>query len=381
MIVTQQASAAIEIVDLDDVTYSARVVGGKVLDLVAERQSESLVEGSVLVGRVTKSGSNGKAALIDIGQRAGVPLFRVRDLQEGSLVAVQLLSGSQSMEDGKQPPVSLDVALPARHLVHRPFGDGISFSKRLPKSDHPSWSDRLASLHNGGWIVRASALGQPGEAVLAEGERLSHLAMDVLQPLENRQPGDMLHSGPRAWQRMIIDEPNPVRIRTGSLDARQRLTAWLKVTCSELLETVDSAMPTALLGLIDDIERLFHTALALPGGGSLWIEKTRALTAVDVDAPLDAQRVSVNRTAARILGEQIRLRNLGGLFAVDFLRMSKTSDRRHVIETLKTSLQNNATGGAASLHFAPEISPIGPYLFSRQRRGSALADVVDNLDD
>ncbi|MEM1399582.1 MAG: ribonuclease E/G [Pseudomonadota bacterium] len=374
------APICLEVAEIDGTLFAARVKDGTVIDLSAQRSDDRLVAGTVVVGRVTKRLPNNMGALVDIGRGRAAPLMKAGDAREGGLIAVQLLADRQAMREGKLPALSRDIALPGRFVLFRPGSDdGLRFSRRLAKADHPTWEEAFADLAQGGLLVRAGASAGDTRAALTEVARLATLAL-TLAPVQAAKVGAVLLDGPTAWQRAIIDEPSPEMIRSPAGPLATAIKDWLAKAAPDLQLRFHQAEAENLMRLLDDVDQLVTTCLALDGGGTVWIEQTRALTAVDIDAPLGASRRQVNESAATVIAEQIRLRNLSGQFAIDFLRVGDAAERRRLLNLLQASLQADAPAGAAHLHFDRDLSPVGPYLFSRERRGSPLGAVIDDTD-
>ena len=118
--------------------------------------------------------------------------------------------------------------------------------------------------------------------------------------------------------------------------------------------------------LIETLPALLTPDVALPGGGRLWIERTRALTAIDIDGP-DPSRA--NWDAVTAIPRQLRLRNIGGLIVVDFAGSPSRP------EALLGRLRDGFDGDSASVRFGGGISALGVADLARQRRGRSLADV------
>lgn len=373
--------ASIQVVEGDGVLYAARVFEGRVYDLAAQRTADSLVQQTVLAGRVVKRLGEGSGALVDIGQASSAPLARPDNVREGALVPVQLTASLRAMRDGKMPPVTRDIALPGRYFIHRPYSTGLSFSRRIAARDRQNLQEGQLELGKGGWLVRAAAINQPIEKIVFESQTLADSARVLDQRLEGKRPGDVLLEGPAVWQRTILDEPSLASIDVQPATLRRSIIAWLKSHSPDFVDRIQPSAPAALLTLLDDIDWLLVPQIALDDGASLWIESTRAMIAVDVDAPLGARRAVVNRQAAETLAAQIRLRNLGGMIGVDFLRMGKAAERQRVLSCLRDGLESHQGGSPAQLHFAPDFSPVGPYVLSRQQRGCSLADVIDGTDE
>jgi Ribonuclease G/E len=131
-----------------------------------------------------------------------------------------------------------------------------------------------------------------------------------------------------------------------------------------------------------DLESAFEDALdpaaAIPGGGSLYIEATRALTAIDVDADGrkgqgDAHKMTqqLNISAAKEAARQIRLRGLGGIIAVDFVHMRAQPDRKAVEQALRGALRRDRA--------KVDVAPLSQFCIgelARQRRQRPLAEIL-----
>jgi len=130
-----------------------------------------------------------------------------------------------------------------------------------------------------------------------------------------------------------------------------------------------------------EIEAALSVTADIPGGGRLIIEKTAALTAIDVDAAGrtaqgGAQKLAadLNRSAAKEAARQIRLRGLGGIVAIDFVHMRDRKARTEVEQALRRTFKRDP----ARVDVAP-MSPFGIVELARQRTGRSLSEVL--LDD
>jgi len=119
------------------------------------------------------------------------------------------------------------------------------------------------------------------------------------------------------------------------------------------------------------IEQALANEVALPAGGSIAIEPTRAFTAIDVDSGAARNALSVNLEAAEVVAQQLRLRNIGGAVLIDFISMRQTADRDRVL-------------GRLALHLAEDPLPtqvlgwtrLGLAEVTRARRGRPLAQML-----
>ena len=107
------------------------------------------------------------------------------------------------------------------------------------------------------------------------------------------------------------------------------------------------------------------------GGGSLVIERTEALTAVDVNGGERGTPLAVNLEAARELARQLRLRNIGGVVVVDFISMKAPAEGEQVVQTLSGAVAGDPAGTQVY-----GMSRLGLVELTRARRGPALAEVL-----
>ena len=131
-------------------------------------------------------------------------------------------------------------------------------------------------------------------------------------------------------------------------------------------------------GVEAEIERVLASEVALPSGGRIAIETTRALTAIDVDSgayaggsDLEATALRVDLEAAAEIARQIRLRNLGGIVAIDFIPLKEAANRERLVAALRAGLAHDA----APIRFFG-YSALGLVELTRRRQGPPLAEIL-----
>ncbi|MBU3915549.1 ribonuclease E/G, partial [bacterium] len=129
------------------------------------------------------------------------------------------------------------------------------------------------------------------------------------------------------------------------------------------------------------VEQLTSNSIRLKSGGSIVIEQTEALVAIDVNSGksnqegnIDSTAVRTNLEAAEEIARQLKLRNLGGLIVIDFIDMEDDKNRKRVEETLKSAMETDK----AQLKFNP-ISIFGLLEMSRQRLSVAISNTVESV--
>ena len=174
---------------------------------------------------------------------------------------------------------------------------------------------------------------------------------------------------PDALRRLAGDVPAPDRILAAGLAAQRAAERWCHDFAPSLATRIE---PTAaglfdLYDLDDAVAALSEAPVALASGGSLVIEHTEALTAIDVNAGSEPNALTVNLAAATEIARQLRLRHIGGIIVVDFISMARVRDRDRLMEAFRGAVANDP----AQTYIVP-MSPLGLVEMTRERRGPGL---------
>ncbi|MEM6972348.1 MAG: ribonuclease E/G [Pseudomonadota bacterium] len=335
--------------------------------------------GEIRLARLIRQGGGKTAgAFLDIGDGENGFLRDARGVKAGGSLIVQVAS---QPEPGKAVPVSTRVLYRGRLLIHTPGAPGVNVSRQIhdaaerqalkdaveaaaepflaahrtgdPGDDSPAATrHRLmaaqgAMLDDGGLIIRSAAEGAPDDAladalenVLAERGRVEAAAGAV------DAPGARLLSR-TAHETALCDwcSPMPDAIIADARTSGALTEAPHAMVDRAVLNRLERADddPFDRLGIHDLIAAAMEPRMALPGGGSVVIEPTAALVAVDVntggDFGADAG-VRANVEAARMLPRLLRIKGLGGQIVVDFAPMAK-KDRRRLEDSLRAALKRD----------------------------------------
>ncbi|RYH02743.1 ribonuclease G [Salipiger sp. IMCC34102] len=326
---------------LNGIEAAAFLVDGHLDDLLVDTDAPR--PGAIFRGICDRplKGQGGMMLRLPEGETAF--LRQGRGLRPGQPLLVQVTGYA---EDGKAIPVTDRVLFKSRYAIVTPGKPGVNVSRQIADDEE---RDRLKVLaletfdSDMGLILRSACEGAPEEEVAEDITAMLDLALAVLADAEGREPEALTEGdGPHAlaWRDWTV--PAEVVTRPGAF---------------------------ADLGVIDQIEGLASPRVALDGG-SMFVEPTRALVAVDVNTGGDtspAAALKANLAAARLLPRALRLRGLGGQIAVDFAPMSK-AHRRQVEQSLRaafradsveTSLVGWTTMGLFELQRKRERLPLG----------------------
>jgi ribonuclease G len=322
---------------------------GKLVELTVTRRDRASHVGDVFRARVTKVDEAIRGAFLDLGSAgSGFLGFEAggAEISEGERILAQV---KRDAENGKPLSLSRRIELAGRLAVYLPGGTEIAASRRLPPPERRRLAEEAAALARPGegWQLRTAASVAPPKSLAAEMAALRDLASGWS---EEGAPG-LVHAEPGAVARALHDtldlELDQVLIddALGLKAAEEWCRRWRPdlLDCLMLWQGPEDLFET--LGLEAEIEQALSIRLTLEGGGALIIERTRALTSIDVDrGSAQDQPSDINARAALELVRQLRLRDIGGMILVDFLRMRGREERDALLQILRDEARYDPLG-------------------------------------
>ncbi len=318
-------------------------------------------------------------------------------LKTGDLIAVQAksayLENSEESVWGKEDKtaqMSMDITLSGRYLIYCTPINNIkrknSISSRIhDKKLRKQLEDMINSIDDmDGFILRSSAADLQTEILQKEARTLKEIWRQISEYLKGSNPA-LIALGPDSVQRTLSDKAmEPIdRIEVVTMDHFTQVEDWCYIFAPDLitkitpLELNDATQDLALLehrDVLGQIESLFHDYAFLSHGGNLIIQEAAALTAIDVNTSSDKRsNLSVNIEAAQEIARQIRLRNIGGIIIIDFLKMNKTGEKALLKELKKVMNQDPCT---IQIH---GFTKLGLMEITRKRRTPALNERFDSI--
>lgn len=318
-----------------------------------------------------------------------------KTLKPGQMIAVQAKTGYLRHEDDfefiredKMPKVSMDITLQGRFLIYAAFLNGNDVSSRIRNK---KLREQLMSMMTAfepikGLILRASSEDTQTGVLLREAKILQGM-WEKLQPSFTGTDPHRVMEGPDAFQRTIGDQAgeNIERIEVVTMDHFKHIEAWCEIFGPDLvpkispIELEDANLELALFdhrGLLGDVEDLFQEYGLLTSGGSIIIQDTSALTAIDVNRGGDDRSVmDVNLEAAHEIARQIRLRNVGGIIMIDFLKFAKKADQIKLLKSLEEIFDNDPC--TVQIH---GITALGLAEITRKRRTPPLQERMNHVE-
>nr|WP_152821198.1 MULTISPECIES: translation initiation factor IF-2 N-terminal domain-containing protein [unclassified Corynebacterium] len=374
---------------------------------VTSEQQTSMI-GNIYLGRVQNVLPSMEAAFIDIGKgRNGVLYAGEVDWKAAGLggrsrkIEQALRSGDQVLVQVTKDPVghkgarlTTQISLAGRFLVYVPGGRSAGISRKLPAPERKRLKEILKEVvpNQGGAIIRTAAEGVSEEAIAADVRRLHDLWEDiqaraqeekdsrgatpvtlyeepnmlvkVVRDLFNEDFGALVVEGRRAWN--IVH----AYVHSVAPDLEDRLTYYDRAE-HDGLDAFEAYR----------VDEQLHKALArmvwLPSGGSLVIDRTEAMTVIDVNTGrftgsggnLEETVTRNNLEAAEEVVRQLRLRDLGGMIVIDFIDMVLPENRDLVLRRLKEALERDRTR-----HQVSEVTSLGLVQLTRKRLGTGLLE-------
>lgn len=365
---------------------------------VARNQDASLI-GNVYLGRVQNVLPSMEAAFVDIGRGRNAVLYSgevdwdaVETGNQPRRIELALKSGDKVLVQVTKDPVghkgarlTSQISLPGRYLVYVPGGAMNGISRKLPDTERSRLKKILKEVlpESSGVIVRTAAEGATEEQLTRDVQRLTSQWEHISAQAANGQAPSLLHSEPDLLVKIVRDVFNEdfSKMLIQGDEAYQTITAYLTGVAPDLLERVEKYEgdhdPFDEFRVTEQIEKALDRKVWLPSGGSLVIDRTEAMTVVDVNTGkfvgsggnLEETVTKNNLEAAEEIVRQLRLRDIGGIIVVDFIDMVLESNRDLVLRRLVECLSRDRTK-----HQVAEVTSLGLVQMTRKKLGLGLLE-------
>ncbi|MER3435280.1 MAG: ribonuclease E/G [Leptolyngbya sp. ERB_1_1] len=342
------------------------------------------------------------AAFVNIGDSERNGFIHVSDLgplrlkrSAGSiteLLAPQQKVLVQVMKEptgNKGPRLTGNISMPGRYLVLMPYGRGVNLSRRIRNENERNRLRALAILIKPagmGIVIRTEAEGMPEEAIMEDLETLQRQWEAILQEAGSTRAPALLNRDDDFIQKVLRDvysaDVNRIVVdsHTGLKRVKQQLLNWGggKPPQGILIDhhrdrisildyfRVNAAIREALKPRVD-----------LPSGGYIIIERTEALTVIDVNSGSFTRSATARETvlwtnceAATEIARQLRLRNIAGVIIVDFIDMESRRDQLQVLEHFNKALRSDKAKPQIS-----QLSELGLVELTRKRQGKNIYEL------
>ena len=401
-------------------TRVALVENGMLQEVYIERSSNRGIVGNIYKGRVVRVLPGMEAAFVDIGlERAA--FIHVSDivsnsspeaqtpepsdiallLREGQTLVVQVIKDPIGTKGAR---LTTQLSIASRYLVYMPGLSHIGISQRIEDdvererlkqlivSCQVQLSDTLSnstqqeenSDATAGFIARTAAEGAGEDEFQADVRFLARLWKKLQQRIKDNAASSVIYQDLPLFTRAIRDlvKPQTEKIRIDSNESYAIVKEFSEnflIDVGDRLEYYPGERPIFDLYNIDDeIQKALGRKVQLKSGGYLIIDQTEAMTTIDVNTGgfvghrnLEETIFKTNLEAARTIGRQLRLRNLGGIIILDFIDMDDEEHKRQVLRMLEKMLERDHARTTVSC-----VSELGLVEMTRKRTTESLGQTL-----
>jgi len=402
-----------------------------VAELFVERERQRGVVGNVYKGRVSKVLPGMQSSFIDVGLERDGFLYvaevidtleefdkleaaeedvaggearqkerererereqaKIEDLlREGQEILVQVVKEPLGTKGAR---LTSHVTMPGRFLVFMPTVDHVGVSRKIESREERA---RLRGIvrefreshgFTGGVIIRTAAGGRPKEDIVSDLEAFHAIWTDIRKKMELSRAPAVVYREPslvgKLLRDLLTDEFQTIRIdNRGDYQRTLELVERILPTLAPRVKLYDKPFPIfEEYGVQAEIDKALKSKVWLKSGGSIVINQTEALVAIDVNTGryvgkkstgrLEDTIVKTNLEAVKEIVRQVRLRDLGGIIVLDFIDMDEKKNRQKVLQAVELELKKDRSPSKAL-----QVADFGLVIITRKRVKQSLERVL-----
>ena len=280
------------------------------------------------------------------------------------------------------------ISIAGRHLVLVPNASSLGVSKRLPDDERTRLRDIAQSIRppQHGLIVRTAAEGASQQDLDRDLKRLIEIWDELSDRAKKVKAPALVYNEPELELRVIRDLFNRdvVKCYVDDPDLESVLRQYIRTTAPDLdhrLELYSGQLPIfEEFRVQEQIRKSLDRRVWLPSGGHLVIDRTEAMTVIDVNtgkfvgkSSLEETVFRTNKEAAVEVSRQLRLRDIGGIIVIDFIDMEQIENRDEVLRALKKELAKDRTRTQVF-----DISPLGLVQMTRKNVSAGILEAFSD---
>jgi ribonuclease E len=386
-----------------DLAQVALLEDGILVEHFVSRAGSDSMIGSVFLGKVQNVLPSMEAAFVDIGRGRNAVLYAGEVNWDAAglngkarRIETALSSGDTILAQVSKDPIghkgarlTTQISLPGRFLVYVPNGGATGISRKLPDTERKrlkSILDRIVP-EDAGVIIRTAAEGIAEDELARDVERLKAQWEDISRRAAAKTSAPtQLYAEPGTLLKVVRDLFNSdiSRLVVDGDEAFEPVSEYITAVAPELADRLSKYEAPAGGGDVfatyrvdEQIGKALERKVHLPSGGSLVIDRTEAMTVVDVNTGkytgsggnLEETVTKNNLEAAEEIVRQLRLRDIGGIIVIDFIDMVLESNRELVLRRLTECLGRDRTR-----HQVAEVTSLGLVQMTRKRMGTGLLE-------
>ncbi len=365
--------------DKQDNKVVALVENGKLVEKYEERPDKKRLEGNIYLGKVENVLAGMQAAFVDIGVEKNT-FIHIKDIipkasnetgnknetlskydiksyiHTGMPILVQVKRDSTNKKGAR---VSTHITIPGRFVVLMPNSEFITISKKIEKDQEKARLTEIVKdvLPKGfGLIIRTSAEEKEKELIQKDIERVLEQYNEIIKKAKTLEKTSdfnpvVLYSNNGIVEKILTDiiDQDLGRIITDNPKVNEYVQKFLQDTGLETkvkLELKQNVLD--IYDIEEQIEKANNRKIWLKCGGFITIDKTEALTAIDVNSgkyignkDLEQTVFTVNKEATIEIAKQIRLRDIGGIIIIDYIDMEKKETKQKILEILEEHIKKD----------------------------------------
>lgn len=353
------------------------VENGKLMERYVDEQGKERLEGNIYLGVVENVLPGMQAAFVNIGKEKNT-FIHIRDiipkvsletgnknedftnynindyLKTGMPILVQVKKDSTNKKGAR---ISAHLSIPGRFIVLIPEEKFITISQKIDAQEERERLKKILkeNMKNGyGAIIRTSAEGQSEENILADLKNVIEQYEEIQKEYKKRKKAEklgpaLIYKSEDITQRVITDlmDKDLGIVRTNDEEVYDEIKAKLK----KYGKDIKVELQQDILNMYDlrkQLEDIENRKVWLKCGGFITIDKTEALTAIDVNSgkytgkkDLENTIFTVNKEATVEIARQLKLRDIGGIIIIDYIDMQNKENEKKIIELFEENLKKD----------------------------------------
>ncbi len=359
----------------------ALVENGKLVEKYEEKTEQTRLEGNIYLGKVENVLVGMQAAFVDIGVEKNT-FIHIKDIipkasnETGNKneklskydiknyihtkmpILVQVKRDSTNKKGAR---VSTHITIPGRFVVLMPNSEFITISKKIEKEQERQRLTQIAKVNlpqGFGLIIRTSAKEKEEQLIQKDIEEVVKQYDRIIKKAETIQKANdftptVLYKNNGIIEKILTDiiDQDLSRIITNNSEINKYVCKFLKDTGLETKIKLELKQSENILNIYDvenQIDKANNRKIWLKCGGFITIDKTEALTAIDVNSgkyvgnkDLEQTVFTVNKEATIEIAKQLRLRDIGGIIIIDYIDMEKNETKQKILEILEENIKKD----------------------------------------
>ncbi len=351
------------------------VENGNLIERYLENEDTKRLEGNIYLGRIQNVLQGMQAAFVDIGENKNtfihlkdilpkldtksnkpdevVKRSNIKDVVKvGMPILVQVKRDSTNKKGAR---VSTHINLPGRFCVYMPDADFITISQKIEDENEKKRLIKIIENNmpkNAGIIVRTSAIGKKEKEIVEDIKCLEEKWIEIKNASDDvKDFPKLVYKNPGIVKRILVDlvDQDVERIVVNDKKQYEQIQEIVKDSSAGIgVVFKDDECLFDMYNIATQLERLDNRKIWLKCGGFITIDKTEALTAIDVNSgkyigskSLEQTVYTVNKEASIEIAKQLRLRDIGGIIIIDYIDMKEEEHKEKIVSVLKENLKKD----------------------------------------